>query len=128
MFAVYGAFFPFKITMMQSLYAVLLRSSGLHSCPVFPGPGADRWQNGADVIVDYNTADPLIRWDSYQNICDGEGRPAPTLVTPLLNHKKVVEISQSLSEFLTVFWCWSCYLLWTFSLTHTLFCFWVPHY
>ncbi|XP_037643796.1 tensin-3-like isoform X2 [Sebastes umbrosus] len=35
-------------------------------------PGADRWQNGADVIVDYNTADPLIRWDSYQNICDGE--------------------------------------------------------
>uniref|UniRef100_A0A8C9XJ74 Tensin 3 n=1 Tax=Sander lucioperca TaxID=283035 RepID=A0A8C9XJ74_SANLU len=34
---------------------------------------ADRWQNGADVIVDYNTADPLIRWDSYQNICDGEG-------------------------------------------------------
>uniref|UniRef100_A0A674MZ69 Tensin 3 n=1 Tax=Takifugu rubripes TaxID=31033 RepID=A0A674MZ69_TAKRU len=38
-------------------------------------PGADRWQNGADVIVDYNTADPLIRWDSYQNICDAEGRP-----------------------------------------------------
>ncbi|XP_056912492.1 tensin-3-like isoform X5 [Takifugu flavidus] len=35
-------------------------------------PGADRWQNGADVIVDYNTADPLIRWDSYQNICDAE--------------------------------------------------------
>ncbi|XP_059200512.1 tensin-3-like isoform X3 [Centropristis striata] len=35
-------------------------------------PGADRWQNGADVIVDYNTSDPLIRWDSYQNICDGE--------------------------------------------------------
>uniref|UniRef100_A0A672FA70 Tensin 3 n=1 Tax=Salarias fasciatus TaxID=181472 RepID=A0A672FA70_SALFA len=27
----------------------------------------------ADVIVDYNTADPLTRWDSYQNICDGEG-------------------------------------------------------
>uniref|UniRef100_A0A3Q3KGM1 Tensin 3 n=1 Tax=Monopterus albus TaxID=43700 RepID=A0A3Q3KGM1_MONAL len=36
-------------------------------------PGANRWQNGADVIVDYNTADPLTRWDSYQNICDGEG-------------------------------------------------------
>lgn len=35
--------------------------------------GADRWQNGSDVIVDYNTSDPLIRWDSYQNICDGEG-------------------------------------------------------
>ncbi|KAM9844700.1 tensin-3 [Aulostomus maculatus] len=35
-------------------------------------PGADRWQNGVDVIVDYNTADPLTRWDSYQNISDGE--------------------------------------------------------
>ncbi|KAM9720239.1 tensin-3-like isoform 1-T1 [Menidia menidia] len=35
-------------------------------------PGADRWQNGPDVIVDYNTADSLTRWDSYQNICDGE--------------------------------------------------------
>ncbi|KAM9720240.1 tensin-3-like isoform 2-T2 [Menidia menidia] len=33
-------------------------------------PGADRWQNGPDVIVDYNTADSLTRWDSYQNICD----------------------------------------------------------
>uniref|UniRef100_A0A8C7I4B3 Tensin 3 n=1 Tax=Oncorhynchus kisutch TaxID=8019 RepID=A0A8C7I4B3_ONCKI len=35
-------------------------------------PGAERWQNGADVSVDYNTADPLTRWDSYQNINDGE--------------------------------------------------------
>lgn len=43
---------------------------------IFFVPGADRWQNGADVIVDYNTSDPLIRWDSYQNICDGEGKPA----------------------------------------------------
>lgn len=54
------------------------------------GSGADRWQNGVDVIVDYNTADPLTRWDSYQNICDGEGT-APALhfllttrFTPLL--------------------------------------------
>ncbi|XP_028987910.1 tensin-3-like [Betta splendens] len=39
-------------------------------------PGADRWQNGADVIVDYNTADPLTRWDSYQNLCDAEA-PRP---------------------------------------------------
>uniref|UniRef100_A0A8C6PW47 Tensin 3 n=1 Tax=Nothobranchius furzeri TaxID=105023 RepID=A0A8C6PW47_NOTFU len=36
-------------------------------------PGADLWQNGPDVVVDYNTTDPLTRWDSYQNICDGEG-------------------------------------------------------
>uniref|UniRef100_A0A8C7I8X5 Tensin 3 n=1 Tax=Oncorhynchus kisutch TaxID=8019 RepID=A0A8C7I8X5_ONCKI len=38
-------------------------------------PGAERWQNGADVSVDYNTADPLTRWDSYQNINDGEVGP-----------------------------------------------------
>uniref|UniRef100_A0A8C7YJB3 Tensin 3 n=1 Tax=Oryzias sinensis TaxID=183150 RepID=A0A8C7YJB3_9TELE len=37
-------------------------------------PGADRWRNGPDVVVDYNTTDPLTRWDSYQNICDGEGK------------------------------------------------------
>uniref|UniRef100_A0A7N8XP68 Tensin 3 n=1 Tax=Mastacembelus armatus TaxID=205130 RepID=A0A7N8XP68_9TELE len=42
-------------------------------------PGANRWQNGADVTVDYNTADPLTRWDSYQNICDGEGTVSPLL-------------------------------------------------
>lgn len=45
--------------------------------------GADRWQNGSDVIVDYNTSDPLIRWDSYQNICDGEG----TVPSPHDTHK-----------------------------------------
>uniref|UniRef100_A0A674F2D8 Tensin 3 n=1 Tax=Salmo trutta TaxID=8032 RepID=A0A674F2D8_SALTR len=43
-------------------------------------PGAERWQNGADVSVDYNTADPLTRWDSYQNINDGEVGP--------ITHKK----------------------------------------
>jgi len=50
---------------------------------MFSGPGADRWLNGADVIVDYNTADPLIRWDSYQNICDGEGTLAAPRLTGL---------------------------------------------
>ncbi|XP_055007685.1 tensin-3 [Boleophthalmus pectinirostris] len=47
-------------------------------------PGADRWQNGADVIVDYNTTDPLTRWDSYQNICDLEAPPR----APALNQDK----------------------------------------
>lgn len=56
----------------------------MRMCFLVFGPGADRWQNGADVVVDYNTADPLIRWDSYHNICDGEGRPARTSVAPLL--------------------------------------------
>lgn len=39
------------------------------------------WPTGAEhlycdqgVMVDYNTADPLIRWDSYENMsADGEG-------------------------------------------------------
>ncbi|KAJ8376857.1 hypothetical protein SKAU_G00074370 [Synaphobranchus kaupii] len=30
--------------------------------------GCERWQNGPDVTVDYNTADPLIRWDSYETV------------------------------------------------------------
>ncbi|KAL2097274.1 hypothetical protein ACEWY4_006481 [Coilia grayii] len=34
--------------------------------------GAERWQNGPDVTVDYSLTDPLTRWDSYQNICNGE--------------------------------------------------------
>uniref|UniRef100_A0AAQ6ADQ4 Tensin 3 n=1 Tax=Amphiprion ocellaris TaxID=80972 RepID=A0AAQ6ADQ4_AMPOC len=50
---------------------------------------ADRWQNGADVIVDYNTADPLTRWDSYQNICDGEGTVA-TLHSSLYDSQELV--------------------------------------
>ena len=53
---------------------------------------ADRWHNGADVMVDYSTADPLLRWDSYQDICDGEGTTnryrcaakANTLITRLI--------------------------------------------
>ncbi|NWI17683.1 TENS3 protein, partial [Crypturellus soui] len=35
--------------------------------------GCDHLQNDHGVIVDYNTADPLIRWDSYENMSpDGE--------------------------------------------------------
>ncbi|XP_077376219.1 tensin-3 [Festucalex cinctus] len=52
-------------------------------------PGADRWHNGVDVTVDYNTADPLIRWDSYQNMCEADG----TLAMPRcqsLSQDKVV--------------------------------------
>ncbi|XP_034744794.1 tensin-3-like [Etheostoma cragini] len=51
-------------------------------------PGADRWQNGADVIVDYNTADPLIRWDSYQNICDGEAPRSQGLTQEKASNKR----------------------------------------
>ncbi|XP_035527183.1 tensin-3-like [Morone saxatilis] len=52
-------------------------------------PGADRWQNGADVIVDYNTADPLIRWDSYQNICEGEAPPSQGLTQDKAANKRI---------------------------------------
>ncbi|XP_030199278.1 tensin-1 isoform X2 [Gadus morhua] len=31
------------------------------------GQGMDRLENGPSVSVDYNTQDPLIRWDSYEN-------------------------------------------------------------
>ncbi|KAJ7411548.1 Tensin-3 [Pitangus sulphuratus] len=36
--------------------------------------GCEYLQNDHGVIVDYNTSDPLIRWDSYENMSpDGEG-------------------------------------------------------
>ncbi|KPP61606.1 hypothetical protein Z043_120274 [Scleropages formosus] len=39
--------------------------------------GSDHWRNVPDIAVDYNTTDPLIRWDSYQNLsCDGEALPS----------------------------------------------------
>ncbi|XP_030629154.1 tensin-3 isoform X2 [Chanos chanos] len=45
--------------------------------------GSERWQNGPNVTIDYNTNDPLTRWDSYQNIYNGEASPSqrqgPTL-------------------------------------------------
>ncbi|KAI5104692.1 tensin-3 [Silurus meridionalis] len=42
--------------------------------------GADLWQNGADVSVDYSSTDSLTRWDSYQDVCNGE---APSLQPPI---------------------------------------------
>ncbi|XP_064025998.1 tensin-3 isoform X2 [Pogoniulus pusillus] len=36
-------------------------------------PGCEHFQNEHGVVVDYNTSDPLIRWDSYENVSpDGE--------------------------------------------------------
>uniref|UniRef100_W5N645 Tensin 3 n=1 Tax=Lepisosteus oculatus TaxID=7918 RepID=W5N645_LEPOC len=31
-------------------------------------PGSELWQNGPGVTVDYNTADPLFRWDSLEHM------------------------------------------------------------
>ncbi|RMC05648.1 hypothetical protein DUI87_17733 [Hirundo rustica rustica] len=37
--------------------------------------GCEHLQNDHGVIIDYNTSDPLIRWDSYENMSpDGEGK------------------------------------------------------
>lgn len=33
--------------------------------------GVDHLENGPSVSVDYNTQDPLIRWDSYENFNQG---------------------------------------------------------
>ncbi|XP_057712982.1 tensin-3-like isoform X1 [Corythoichthys intestinalis] len=52
-------------------------------------PGADRWHNGVDVTVDYNTADPLIRWDSYQNMCDAEAPRCQGLNQDKASTKKI---------------------------------------
>lgn len=36
--------------------------------------GSEHLYSDQGVTVDYNTADPLIRWDSYENMsADGEG-------------------------------------------------------
>ena len=36
--------------------------------------GCEHLQNDHGVVVDHNTSDPLIRWDSYENMSsDGEG-------------------------------------------------------
>ena len=48
-------------------------------------------ENGPSVSVDYNTSDPLIRWDSYDNFNghrdDGmEGRWDQCLLVPLQLH------------------------------------------
>ncbi|XP_036375425.1 tensin-3-like [Megalops cyprinoides] len=38
--------------------------------------GSDRWQNGPDITVDCEPAEPMTRWDSYQNLdSDEEGLP-----------------------------------------------------
>lgn len=37
------------------------------ACPPLILPGMEHLENGPSVSVDYNTSDPLIRWDSYEN-------------------------------------------------------------
>ncbi|GCC44257.1 hypothetical protein chiPu_0028168, partial [Chiloscyllium punctatum] len=44
-------------------------------------------ENGPSVSVDYNTADPLIRWDSYENFnAQREDQPEGKTLSPLQVH------------------------------------------
>ncbi|XP_026874855.2 tensin-3 isoform X2 [Electrophorus electricus] len=45
--------------------------------------GAEHWQNGADVSVDYSATGSLTRWDSYQDLCNGEAPSLQSQVTTL---------------------------------------------
>ncbi|XP_041957633.1 tensin-3-like [Alosa sapidissima] len=57
--------------------------------------GAERWQNGPDVTVDYSLTDPLTRWDSYQNICNGEVPQSQSQGSPLDKAEAVATRSPS---------------------------------
>lgn len=69
------------------LFFQLLMSFPFSFAVLPPSPvrsGMEHLENGPSVSVDYNTSDPLIRWDSYDNFNghrdDGmEGRWDPSL-------------------------------------------------
>ncbi|NWV84893.1 TENS3 protein, partial [Dasyornis broadbenti] len=82
-----------RILISECCETALLGNSLLKSCPLFSDDrfpdyskvelvfsrtpekiqGCEHFQNDHGVIVDYNTSDPLIRWDSYENMSpDGE--------------------------------------------------------
>ncbi|XP_076828075.1 tensin-3 isoform X2 [Brachyhypopomus gauderio] len=45
--------------------------------------GAEHWQNGTDVSVDYSATSSLTRWDSYQDLCNGDALSLQPQVTTL---------------------------------------------
>ena len=61
------------------------KSTWLLSPLPFP-PGKEHHKNDPSITVDYNTADPVVRWDSYENFnlrhqdsMEGETRPPSTI-------------------------------------------------
>ncbi|XP_072537638.1 si:ch211-191a24.3 [Salminus brasiliensis] len=48
-------------------------SESMEQIPGFP-QGSDGWRNSSAVVIDYDTLDPLVHWDSYENIAT-EGKP-----------------------------------------------------
>uniref|UniRef100_A0A674IQ19 Tensin 3 n=1 Tax=Terrapene triunguis TaxID=2587831 RepID=A0A674IQ19_9SAUR len=52
--------------------------------------GCEHLKNDHGVIVDYNTSDPLIRWDSYENMSpDGEGEESKLVPRVLSQQTKI---------------------------------------
>ncbi|XP_036437507.1 tensin-3 isoform X2 [Colossoma macropomum] len=49
-------------------------SESMVRIPGFP-QGSDGWRNSSAVVIDYNTLDPLVHWDSYENIA-AEAQPS----------------------------------------------------
>lgn len=67
---------------------IIFSFPSLSSCPFPLLLGLEHLENGPSISVDYNTADPLIRWDSYDNFNghrdDGmEGRWDRWLLAPI---------------------------------------------
>ncbi|XP_066532616.1 si:ch211-191a24.3 [Hoplias malabaricus] len=48
-------------------------SETMESIPGFP-QGSDGWRNSSAVVIDYDTLDPLVHWDSYENVA-AEAQP-----------------------------------------------------
>ncbi|NWW75976.1 TENS3 protein, partial [Climacteris rufus] len=88
-----GDIMLYRILISECSETAFLGNSLLKSCPLFSDDrfpdyskvelvfsgtpekiqGCEHLQNDHGVIVDYNTSDPLIRWDSYENMSpDGE--------------------------------------------------------
>ncbi|XP_026879620.2 tensin-3 isoform X2 [Electrophorus electricus] len=46
-------------------------SETMTNIPVFP-KGGTGWKNNSAVVIDYDTLDPLVYWDSYENLTTGD--------------------------------------------------------
>ena len=59
--------FYFLFYLHNSFWRELSIQSDLFAFPFPPPSGREYMRNDPAVTVDYNTADPVVRWDSYEN-------------------------------------------------------------